>query len=202
MSDFPAAAAHVRVAVAQFIAMTMESDRSQAVDELFDVAYQQLRRLARRARAGWQGDPTLGTTALIHEAYLKLARERDRAWDRAHLLAVVSRAMRQVLINYAQHKRADKRGGSLQQTTLDGLHQRPEATEELVALEVALQELERRNPRLGQVVECRFFGGLSVEETAEVTATSPATVKRDWRLAQAFLRRQLTGLSAESPRTR
>jgi RNA polymerase sigma factor (TIGR02999 family) len=178
--------------------MTPENDRSQAVDELFGLTYQQLRRLARRARSGWQGDPTLGTTALIHEAYLKLARDRDRTWDRTHFLAVASRAMRQVLINYAEHKRADKREGALHRTTLDGLQQPPEATEELLALENALQELERRNPRLGQVVECRFFGGLSVEETAEVTATSPATVKRDWRLAQAFLQRTLTGSSAEA----
>jgi RNA polymerase sigma factor (TIGR02999 family) len=175
----------------------MENDRSSAVDELFGLAYPQLRRLARRVRLGWQGDQTLGTTALIHEAYLRFVRDRDRVWDRVHFLAVASRAMRQVLINYAQQKRADKRGGSLRQTTLDGLQQAPEAIEDLVALEAALQELERRNPRLGQVVECRFFGGLSVEETAEVTATSSATVKRDWRLAQAFLQRALTGSTAD-----
>lgn len=114
-------------------------------------------------------------------------------------MAVASRAMRQVLINYAKRKRADKRDGSRRRTTLDGLQQAPEATEQLVALEVALQELERRNPRLGQVVECRFFAGLSVEETAKVTATSPATVKRDWRLAQAFLQRALAASKANAP---
>jgi RNA polymerase sigma factor (TIGR02999 family) len=171
----------------------MEKNHSQAVDELFNFDYHQLRRLAHRVRSGWQGDPTLGTTVLIHEAYLRLARDRGRVWDRAHLLAVASRAMRQVLINYAEHKRADKRGGTLRQTSLDDVYLTPGAFEDLLELERALQRLERKNPRLGQVVECRFFGGLSVEETAEATATSAATVKRDWRLAQAYLRRALAG---------
>jgi len=107
---------------------------------------------------------------------------------------VVSRAMRQDLINYAEHKRTHKRGGSLHHTSLEHVYATThEAPEELLALELALEKLERRSPRLGQVVECRFFGGLSVEETAEATATSPATVKRDWRLAQAYLRRTLDG---------
>ena len=175
----------------------MNNNQSQAVDELFNLDYHQLRRLAHRVRSGWQGDPTLGTTVLIHEAYLRLARDRVRGWDRAHLLAVASRAMRQVLINYAEHKRADKRGGALRQISLEETHLTSEASEDLLELERALQRLERKNPRLGQVVECRFFGGLSVEETAEATATSPATVKRDWRLAQAYLRRALAGAAPE-----
>jgi RNA polymerase sigma factor (TIGR02999 family) len=171
----------------------METDQSEAVDELFGLAYHQLQKLAHRARSSWQGYPTLDTTALIHEVYLRLARDRARVWDRGHFFAVVSRAMRQVLINYAQHKRTHKRGGSLHHTSLDQEHGTQQAPEELLALELALEKLERKSPRLGQVVECRFFGGLSVEETAEATATSPATVKRDWRLAQAYLRRTLDG---------
>lgn len=171
-----------------------EDEDPQTADELFGQAYRQLHRLAHRARAGWAGDATLGTTVLVHEAYLKLARDRDRPWDRAHFLAVAAHAMRQVLINYAERKRAGKRDGALRRTTLDGLAQDTDAIDELVAMERALRELERNNPRLGKVVECRFFGGFGVEETAEVTGTSPATVKRDWCLAQAFLRRELADI--------
>lgn len=176
-----------------------EDDDLQTADELFGLVYQQLHRLAHRARAGWAGDATLGTTVLVHEAYLKLARDRDRPWVRAHFLAVAAHAMRQVLINYAERKRADKRDGALRRTTLDGLAQEPDAIDELIAMERALRELERSNPRLGQVVECRFFGGLSIEETAQATATSPATVKRDWCLAQALLRRELSDVRGEIP---
>lgn len=157
------------------------------------MSYPQLRKLAHRARAHWAGDATLGTTVLIHEAYLKLARDRDRPWDRGHFFAVAVHAMRQVLVNYAERRRAGKRGGALRRTTLDGLWQDTGNAEELIALQRALCELERNNPRLGKVVECRFFGGLGIEETAELTGTSPATVKRDWCLAQAFLRRELAG---------
>jgi RNA polymerase sigma factor (TIGR02999 family) len=169
------------------------------MDELFGLDYEQLRRLAHRVRSGWQGDPTLGTTVLIHEAYLKLAHDRARAWDRPHLFAVVSRAMRQVLINYAERRRADKRGGALRQTTLSHVHAAAVATDDLIALDRALRQLEERSPRLVRVVECRFFGGLSVEETAEATDTSAATVKRDWRLAQAYLRHAMTGVRNEAP---
>jgi RNA polymerase sigma factor (TIGR02999 family) len=171
---------------------------SQPIDELFNLDYEQLRRLAHRVRTGWHGDPTLGTTVLIHEAYLRLARDRGRAWDRLHLIAVVSRAMRQVLMNYAERRLADKRGGTLRQTTLEGVHSTPKAIEDLLALDAALRQLERQSPRLMRVVECRFFGGLSVEETADATDTSPATVKRDWRLAQAYLRRAMAGTSGGS----
>lgn len=189
--------ARLKVTLPDPPATLAEDERAQTADALFGLAYQQLRTLAHRARAGWAGDATLGTTVLIHEAYLKLARDRDRPWDRAHFLAVAAHAMRQVLINYAERKRADKRGGALRRTTLDGLLQESDTAEELIALEGALRELERNNPRLGQVVECRFFGGLSVEETAEATATSPATVKRDWCLAQAFLRRALAAVPGD-----
>lgn len=170
-----------------------DADGPQSADALFGLTYPQLRRLAHRARARWSGDATLGTTVLVHEAYLRLARDRGREWNREHFLAVVAHAMRQVLINYAERRRTAKRGGALQRTTLDGLPQESDASEELIALERALRQLEHNNPRLGRVVECRFFGGFSIEETAEATGTSPATVKRDWCLAQAFLHRELTG---------
>ncbi len=164
----------------------------QTADVLFGLTYPQLRRLARRARVGWSGAATLGTTVLVHEAYLKLARTRERPWERRHFLAVVVHAMRQVLINDAEARRADRRGGAWRRTTLDSLPCDADDGDTLLALQRALCELERHNPRLGKVVECRFFGGLGIEETAEVTGTSPATVKRDWCLAQAFLRRALT----------
>jgi RNA polymerase sigma factor (TIGR02999 family) len=169
----------------------MATDQLQAVDEQFRLVYDHLRALAHRMRHRAGRDATLETTALVHEAYLKLVHDRDRPWDRAHFLAVVSRAIRQVLINEGERKRAQKRGGALRQTTLEGLGQAPDVTEELLTLDRALRELERKHPRLGQVVECRFFGGLTLEETADALSTSPATVKRDWRLAQAFLHREL-----------
>ncbi len=166
-------------------------DDLRTADVLFGISYPQLRRLAHRIRAGWSGDATLGTTVLIHEAYLKLARDRDRPWERGHFLAVAAHAMRQALLNHAERRRADKRGGALRRTTLDGVSPATDADDELLALQRALCALERNSARLGKVVECRFFGGFSIEETAEAIGTSPATVKRDWRLAQAFLRREL-----------
>ena len=172
-------------------------DDPQTADVLFGMSYPQLRRLAHRIRTGWSGDATLGTTVLIHEAYLKLARHRDRPWHRGHFLAVAAHAMRQALLNHAERRRAGKRGGALHRTTLDGLSGSTDAGDELVALQRALCALEHNNPRLGKVVECRFFGGFSIEETAEATGTSPATVKRDWCIAQAFLRRELAGASED-----
>ena len=178
-------------ALASLIAESAATDESQAVHEFFGLGYQQLRKLARRVRSGWHGCPTLGTTVLVHEAYIKLA--RYQVWSRGQFLALVARAMRQSLINYAEQQRAGKRGGAMRRTTLEDIVDTPESTDELLALDLALQKLERKNPRLGRVIECRFFAGLSVEETAEATATSPATVKRDWRLAQAWLRCALAG---------
>lgn len=172
-------------------------DAAQTADALFGMSYPQLRRLAHRIRSRWSGDATLGTTVLIHEAYLKLARDRDRPWERGHFLAVAAHAMRQALLNHAERHRADKRGGALRRTTLDGLGGIADTDGELLALQRALCALERNNPRLGKVVECRFFGGFSIEETAAATGTSPATVKRDWCLAQAFLRRELAGAAED-----
>jgi RNA polymerase sigma factor (TIGR02999 family) len=169
-----------------------------ALDELFGLVYGELRTRARAHRRRWQGDETLNTTALIHETYLKLAGGRNPDWEsRAHFLAIASRAMRQVLVDYSRAKRAAKRGGDREQTTFDELVLEPssEATydgsEALVALDESLVRLQADNPRHAKIVECRFFGGMTIQETAAGLGLSPATVKRGWAIAQAWLYRDL-----------
>lgn len=157
-----------------------------ALDALFAMAYQELRRIAHSVRAG--KDPTLSTTALVHEAYLKLIPGRVPATDAAHFKHLIARAMREVLIDAARRRDAVKRGGGLFAVTLDdeigGVAVR---SSELLDLEEALQELERVDSRRAAVVECRFFGGLDIDETAAALGMSTATVKRDWRIARAWL---------------
>ena len=160
---------------------------------LFERAYDDLHRIARRHRAGWVGHDTLNTTALVHEAYLKLADATVEG--RAHLLAVASRAMRQVLANYAEARLAQKRGGGAPHVTYDGDLDGAPFTEaqadRAMALEAALKRLEAMDARAARVVECRFFGGLTVPETAEALDVSEATVARSWRTARAWLRGEL-----------
>lgn len=169
------------------------------MDELFAATYDHLKELAGVQRRRWRGDETLSTTAIIHEAYLKVARQEDPHWeDRGHFFAVASMAMRQTLINYARDKRAAKRGGDRRRTTLDGESlSASNAVDEIIALDEALERLAALEPRQARVVECRFFGGLSVVETAEAVGVSPATVKRDWAVARAYLTRALS--SSEQP---
>ena len=169
-----------------------------AFDELFPLVYDELRGLAGRQRRRWEGDETLDTTALVHEAYLKLAGQSAPEWrSRAHFLAVAATAMRQILIDYAKRKSAAKRGGSRAHVPLDDIEaalQGPSAGAAdgiLAALDDSLRRLGQANARQMRIVECRFFGGMSVEETAEALRISPATVKRGWALAQAWLYRDL-----------
>ncbi len=173
--------------------------RRKAMDELFEITYEELRVLAHGHRRRWNGNSTLGTTVLVHEAYRKLAGTSDLGgWGRAHFLAVAARAMRQILVNYAEMQAAQKRGGSAQLVPLEAANPvAPEVAEEVLALHRALNALSRCEPRRGQVVECRFFAGLTVEETAEVLGVSPATVKRDWVLATAWLRRRIREILAD-----
>jgi len=174
-------------------------EHPDALDELFERVYGELRERAHAQRRRWRGDETLNTTALIHETYLKLARAGEPDWDsRAHFFAVASRAMRQVLMDYARAKGSAKRGGGREHTTLaelalDGASvPPPESEEAFVRLDEALTRLERDNPRHARIVECRFFGSMTIPETAEALGLSPASVKRGWTIARAWLYRDLS----------
>jgi RNA polymerase sigma factor (TIGR02999 family) len=164
-----------------------------ALDELFAAVYTRLHGLAHARRRGWQEQHTLNTTALVHEAYLKLADQRRLAiTDRGHFFALAARAMRHILVNHAEHRRAAKRGGGCEHVPLDEAGPVPAGAEEdLLALDEALHRLEQLDERPCRVVECRFFAGLNIAETAEALAISPATVKRDWSLASAWLYKEL-----------
>jgi RNA polymerase sigma factor, TIGR02999 family len=176
----------------------LERGNRAALSALFPIVYEELRTIAHRQRRKWTGDETLGTTALVHEAYLKLV-EGDRvgAQSRAHFLRVAAMAMRQILCNYARDQRAAKRGGGAPTASLaqiGDVAEFPISADQstvLSDLDDALKSLEEMDSRLAAVVECRFFGGLTVEDTAEALQTSPATVKRDWSVARAWLFRKM-----------
>lgn len=163
-----------------------------ALERLTPVVYKELRRLAqwhmKRERVGH----TLQATALVNEAYLRLVDINQVQWqDRAHFFAMAARQMRRILIDAARKHRNEKRGGDVQKVSLSEGLLVPDRAEELVALDDALEALARMDERRGRVVEMKFFGGLSVEEIAEVLNVSPDTVKRDWKLAKAWLAREL-----------
>jgi RNA polymerase sigma factor (TIGR02999 family) len=164
-----------------------------AVDRLFPLVYDELRRIAHRQLGRERPDHTLGTTALVHEAYLKLVDQtRARLTDRAHFYAVAARAMRRILVDYARRHRALKRGGAAGQVSLsDATVTADDRADTLVALDEALTRLAELDDRLSQVVECRFFGGLTEEETAEVLAVTARTVRRDWVKAKGWLSQAL-----------
>jgi RNA polymerase sigma factor (TIGR02999 family) len=165
-----------------------------AVDRLLPVVYDELRRLAEHARRGPAAE-TLNTTALVHEAYLRIAGQDNPSFEsRAHVLGVAAKAMRHVLVDHARRRGAHKRGGDLARidlTDADRFAGTPERDLALLALDDALGRLAARDPRKARVVECRFFGDLSVEETAAALGISTATVKRDWAMAQAWLYREI-----------
>lgn len=172
---------------------------ADAFDRVFHVVYEELRRLARQVRRG-RASETMNTTALVHEAYMRLLPSRDLAWEgRSHFMAVAARAMRQVLVRAAERRATAKRGGDKVHVPLDEPLRRGEGAdaqrvepEHILVLDTALNELERLNPRQARVVECRFFAGLSVRETAQALDVSEPTVKRDWSAARAFLARELS----------
>lgn len=167
----------------------------QAHDRLFGLVYDELKRIARRRLACFRPGETLNTTALVHEGYMRLARPGagERLESHVHLLAVASRAMRQILIDHARARQAAKRGGEavVLATPPDELAGPADRSQELLALDEALIRLERLAPRLGRVVELHFFGGMTFEEVGEALAVSNRTVKRDWRKARAFLYAEL-----------
>lgn len=167
----------------------------EALDQLLPIVYAELRlqaaRFLRRERAGH----TLQTTALIHEAYIRLVDQRNVQWqNRAQFFGVAAQLMRRILVDHARTKKRTKRGGSAVRVSLDQamvITQEPEI--DVIALDQALNRLAEIDPQQSRIVELRFFSGLSVEETAEVLGISPATVKRDWSVAKAWLHREISG---------
>ena len=171
----------------------IERGERDARNQLFEMVYRELRMIARRQLARRRGPTTLNTTALVHEAYLKLAGDSLLSTrDRGHFFALSSRAMRQVLVDHARRRLRNKRGGGAAVLPLDGIDVPiSDRAEELIALDGALERLEAMDAGLARLVEWRFFGGLSVEEVAGLMEVSDRTVKRHWRAARAFLFREL-----------
>jgi len=172
---------------------SLPGDAGNELGDLYAAVYQELRRVAHRHLGAEQTGHTLGTTGLVHEAYLELSRlERIQWHGRAYVLAAASQAMRRILIDYAVARRAQKRGGGeIAEPLDDAVAMAMTRSDDLLALDEALERLATMDERSARVVECRFYGGMSVEETAEALGTSPATVKRDWTMARAFLNREL-----------
>jgi RNA polymerase sigma-70 factor, ECF subfamily len=164
-----------------------------ALDQLIPLVHDELRRLARRHMAGERAGHTLQATALVNEAYLRLFDNKQINWhDRTHFLAVSAMLMRRILVDHARKKNYQKRGGDMVKVPWDtGLVVSEERGPDLEALDDALEILEKMDPRKAKVVEMKFFGGMTVEETAAALKVSPDTVMRDWRLAKAWLSREL-----------
>ena len=165
----------------------------EVMDRLFVSVYDELRRIAHHALRHERTDHTLGTTGLVHEAYFRLVDQTRVEWrDRGHFFGVASRAMRQVLVDYARRRGAVKRGGKVKVLALEeGLVPAEERAEALLAVDEALTRLSEHDAGLAQVVECRFFGGLTEDEIAEATGSSLRTVQRQWRRAKAWLYQEL-----------
>jgi RNA polymerase sigma factor (TIGR02999 family) len=166
----------------------------EAFDRLFPLVYDELRRIAHHLLKRERAAHTFSTTALVHECYINLAaRTRCSFQDRAHFFAAAARAMRHLLIDYARKRNAQKRGGDRQRVTLDQTMISIEAqAADLLALDRALDQLAERSQRMARIVECRFFGGLTVQETAQAIGVSSRTVQRDWTRAKAYLHRALS----------
>ena len=163
-----------------------------ALDKLTPLVYQELHRLADHYMKGERPDHTLQTTALVNEVYLRLIDWKNVRWqNRAHFFGVSAQLMRHILVKFARDRLAAKRGGNAFQVSLSDAAKIFTQNLDLVALDDALKDLSALDPRQSQVIEMRFFGGLSIEETAEALKVSPATVRRDWSLARAWLRREL-----------
>jgi RNA polymerase sigma-70 factor, ECF subfamily len=164
-----------------------------ALEQLIPLVYDELHRMAKRCLRGQSAAHTLQTTELIHEAYLKLIDNKDKEWkNRSHFFGVAAQAMRHILVDYARAKQTKKRGGIQFQITLDeNAIISPDSSDEIVALNAALENLETLDERKVKVVEMKFFGGLTMEEIAEVLKISPETAKRDWKFARTWLLREL-----------
>lgn len=172
----------------------LQDGRPDAAPHLTPLVYDELRRLARRQMRHERPDHTLEATALVHEAYLRLVNEPQRTWqNRAHFIAVAARVMRRILVDHARARRASKRGSAPQRVLLEeSLLFTEEQSDELVLLDEALERLARFDARQSRVVDLRFFGGLTVDETARVLGVSSKTVERDWNVARAWLHREVS----------
>ena len=179
--------------VTQLLAAWGKGDRS-ALDQLLPLVHLELRRIAQRQMSQERPGHTLQATALVNEAYLKLAGQQGFDWqNRAHFFAVCAQVMRHILIDHARAHARDKRGGGAVKVSLnDALVVAADQAEHFIALDDALRVLERLDPQKGKIVELRYFGGLSVEEAAEVMNISPRTVRREWQRAKAWLYRMMT----------
>lgn len=175
------------------------SGDAQALERLLPLVYRELHRVAGRYLRRERSDHTLQSTALVHEAYLRLAGPEAPEWrNRAHFFGVAANLMRQILVEHARARHAAKRGGHAVKVSLEDAPDLPVAIDlDVLALDDAMQRLALMDPQQAEIVELRFFGGLSVEESAEVLGISPATIKRDWSSARAWLYREMT--EAESP---
>jgi RNA polymerase sigma-70 factor (ECF subfamily) len=180
--------------VTQLLVAWGDGDRA-ALETLMPLVHEELRRLAHHYMRGEGPGNTMQTSALVNEAYLRLVDQTNPHWqNRAHFFAISAQLMRQILVDYARKRRSRKRGGDVHQVSLDEeMIVSEERSANVVALDHALKSLADIDPRKSQIVELRFFGGLSIEETAEVLQISPGTVMRDWTLAKAWLRREITG---------
>ena len=181
-----------KVAVGRESARTDEEE-SLRLSRVMPAVYDELRRLARRYMARERAGHSLQATALVNEAYLRLMKEKAHLWqNRAHFCAIAASSMREILVERARARAASKRGGSRVRVSLgDAVVAKDNPTFDLLALNEALERLDRLDPQLARVVELRFFGGLSVEEAADVMEVSPATIKRGWSMAKAWLRQQM-----------
>jgi len=185
--------------VTQLLEAACDGDRA-AIDQLFPLVYDELRTRAHWQRQHWQGNNTLNTTALVHEAYIKLVDQGRAQWtSRVHFFSIAAKAMRHILVDYARRQQAQKRGGGQQKLSLEQMQEAgkeplvltEERAEALLALEEALSRLEKMSEREGRIVECRFFGGMTIKETAEALGISPTTVGREWTTAQAWLYQEM-----------
>ena len=166
-----------------------------ALDKLMPLVYEELHRLAHRYMDRERPGHTLQTSALVNEAFVRLVDQKDVHWqNRAHFFGIAAQLMRRILVDYARSRHYAKRGGDARQVSFDeAMIVSPERATEVVALDDALKRLAVIDERKSQIVEFRFFGGLSIEETAEVLKVSPGTIMRDWTLAKAWLRKEMVG---------
>jgi RNA polymerase sigma factor (TIGR02999 family) len=180
--------------VTQLLLRWREGDR-QALEQLMPLVYEELRRLARRYLRHERGDHTLQSTALVHEAYLRMAAGGTPQWkNRAHFFGIAARVMRRILVEHARARAANKRGGGACTLALDESVAVPGRNNfDVIALDAALTELAVLDDQQSRIVEMRFFGGMTIEDTSEALGISPATVKRDWTIARAWLFRALGG---------